>query len=172
MKLTLERVVSWIPCSEYRDNNNARLLELYPSKEADLTDVLRDDRIPVEDRVWVGCHALPWETIEPVVVGWVERAIRRCLGKSGIPEWEAWAERWLSGKDRTGETAWDASWAIGPATAVRAARAARAASAARAVEVAELAAWAARAAAAAAREEEAKKQLEEITEVVVNMKGA
>lgn len=30
----------------------------------------------------------------------VERGIRAVLGKSGCPEWEVWAERWMSGEDR------------------------------------------------------------------------
>ena len=165
MTVTFDQVVSWGPCREYREDGGARLLELYPSKEAELIDILRDDRIPVEDRVWLGCHALPWETIQPVVTGWVDRAIRRCLGKSGVPAWETWAEKWLSGEDRAWKKAVGAS-----AAAVAGAWAARAAwwAAVLTTEAsrADADAW------AAVREEEVKKQLEEITEVVVNMKGA
>ena len=167
MKVTFDQVIGWGPCSEYQEDGGARLLELYPSKEAELLDILRDVRIPEEDRVWLGCHALPWETIKPVVEGWVERAIRRCLGKSGIPEWETWAEKWLSGEDRS----WRAAAAWAAEAGAGAARAWAAGAWAARAWAAEAAAWAAEAAAWAAREEE-KKQLEEITEVVVNMKGA
>ena len=225
MKVSFDQVIVWAPCAEYQKDGGARLLELYPSKEADLIDVLRDERIPVEDRVWLGCHALPWETIQPVVEGWVERAIRRCLGKSGVPEWETWAEKWLSGKDQTvavakkaaawrrraraadaavwvaararatglnllvaaaeeaataagwasvaGAEAWDVVEAAAAArTAWAAEAAAEAAWAEAAASVAATwAAWAARARAAAEAREEVKKQLEEITELAINMEG-
>ena len=55
---------------------------------------------------------------EPQLQQWlnqmVERAIRRSLGKSGCPEWETWAARWLSGEDRTAEAA---AWAVEVAAA-------------------------------------------------------
>jgi hypothetical protein len=60
--------------------------------------------------------------------------------------WNAWADRWLSGEDRSAEAAW--AWAAA-AWAARAARAARAAEAAAAA--AARSAYAAEAAAAAAR---------------------
>jgi hypothetical protein len=75
----------------------------------------------------------------------VERAIRRVLGRSGSQVWETWAERWLSGEDRSEEAA-------------RAAAAARAE--ARVAWAAERAAWAARAARAARAEEEDEARLQ------------
>ena len=64
------------------------------------------------------------------------------------PEWSAWADRWLSGEDRSGEAA-AAVAAVAAAAAARAARAAaRAASAA--ARASEAAAWASEAAARAA----------------------
>ena len=57
------------------------------------------------------------------------------------PEWNAWADRWLDGSDRSVETAWEA-WAAAVATAdATAAEAEAAARAARAV--AQATAWAA-----------------------------
>jgi len=38
-----------------------------------------------------------------------ERAIRRVLGKSGIPTWEIWAEQWISGTDRSAGAASNAA---------------------------------------------------------------
>ena len=113
MKLTTESVLALGPCAEYRENGGARLLELYPSGAAELADVLRDERIPIADRVWLGCKTLPWATLKPRVEVWVERAIRLSLGKSGSPAWEQWAARWLSGEDRSvSAEAWAAAaWA-------------------------------------------------------------
>jgi hypothetical protein len=101
---------------------------------------------------------------EPQLQQWlnrmVERAIRRSLGKSGCPEWETWASKWLSGEDRTAQTAW-AAWAAAARTAVSwaAARAAAQAAAGAAAEAAAEAAagageaaWAAAEAAAEAGE--------------------
>ena len=59
------------------------------------------------------------------------------------PEWNAWADRWLDGSDRSVETAWEA-WAAAVATADAAADAAAAEAAARAARaVAQATAWAA-----------------------------
>ena len=38
-----------------------------------------------------------------------ERAIRRVLGKSGIPTWEIWSEQWLAGTDRSAGAASNAA---------------------------------------------------------------
>ena len=147
--LTIASVLALGPCAEYREGGGARLRELYPSGQAELADVLRDERINIEDRVWLGCNALPWDVLRPRVEVWVERAIRRYLGKSGCPEWEAWAERWLSGEDRSDMAAARAAEAEAAAWAAAAARAADAAVPAVAADAA--AAWerAARAAPAA-----------------------
>ena len=59
------------------------------------------------------------------------------------PEWNAWADRWLDGSDRSVETAWEA-WAAAVATADAAAAEAAAEAAARAARaVAQATAWAA-----------------------------
>ena len=147
--LTIASVLALGPCAEYREGGGARLRELYPSGQAELADVLRDERINIEDRVWLGCNALPWDVLRPRVEVWVERAIRRYLGKSGCPEWEAWAERWLSGEDRSDMAAARAADAAAAARAADAAVPAVAADAAAAWERAALAAPAARAARAA-----------------------
>ena len=67
---------------------------------------------------------------EPQLQQWlnqmVERAIRRSLGKSGCPEWETWAAKWLSGEDQTAWAARIAEVVVG-ATARAASAAAEAA---------------------------------------------
>ena len=171
--LTIASVLALGPCAEYREGGGARLRELYPSGQAELADVLRDERINIEDRVWLGCNALPWDVLRPRVEVWVERAIRRYLGKSGCPEWEAWAERWLSGEDRSDMAAVRAADAAAAARAADAAVPAVAADAAAAWERAARAAPAARAARAAwerAAEEEDRLMLEDLIELAEHNK--
>jgi len=48
---------------------------------------------------------LPEELLKQWLDSLVKRAIHRTLGKSGVPEWEAWATDWLSGADRSAEKA-------------------------------------------------------------------
>ncbi len=48
---------------------------------------------------------LPKSLLQQWLERTVERAIRLSLGNSGCPEWETWAFNWLSGEDRTEETA-------------------------------------------------------------------
>jgi hypothetical protein len=66
--------------------------------------------------------------------------------------WNAWADRWLSGEDRSAEAAWAAQATSWAAYAAQAAASWAAHAAARAAAAAAWAAWAAEAAAAAARE--------------------
>lgn len=68
-----------------------------------------------------------------------------------IPAWSAWADRWLSGEDRTAAEAWAAAVAWAARAAPESAESAESAAwAARATESSESVVWAARAAAAAA----------------------
>ena len=118
------------------------------NKEKMLNLMKVDDPIKaVEDVLESGL--LPKPQLQQWLNRMVERAIRRSLGKSGCPEWETWAAKWLSGEDRT---AWAAAAAAAAAWAVEAAAATAAAAAAAAAaawaEEAAAAAWAAAAAAA------------------------
>lgn len=116
------------PCDDYPE---ARLRKLI-GEGLTLQQVARK-RIPVEDKIWVFTRVLSDDVKQKWLDVIVERAIRRVLGKSGSDKWEAWANKWLSGEDRSEVAAWAA---------------AEAASAA-AVAAAWAAAWAARAAARA-----------------------
>ena len=89
----------------------------------------------------------------------VEAAIRIAMTRCTCPDWVGWAEKWLSGEDRSARAAWAAraaAWAA--AWAARAAAMAAARAAAEAAEAtaeaaeaaAEAAAWAAEAATRAA----------------------
>ena len=106
--------------------------------------------IPPKDRLWGMFRVWP-EFVGPTLDLAIERAIRRNLGKSGCPEWEKWAEKWLDGTDRS-RAATHAAYADAAADTAdaRAADTAYAAyAAARAADTAD-AAYAARAAARAA----------------------
>jgi len=138
MKITVELVQSWEPCEDYPEE---RLRELLGDGLAPL-EVAEVD-IPVDDRIWALLRReVLGAGLDRVLDAIVERAIRRSLGRSGVVAWEAWAERWLSGEDRSAGAAYAARAAAG-AAAYAAAYAAYAADAADA-------AWAAYAAARAA----------------------
>ena len=147
--------------------------------------------VPVTDRIWVLLRPeVLGDALRPVLERIVERAIRRVRGRSGVPEWEQWAEAWLSG-DRSAyaaaayaarfaaDAAWSAAYAARSAAdaARSAAYAARsAADAARfAAAAAADAAWSAAAAAArsaaaaAACDDERTKQLADIRAALVTM---
>lgn len=123
------------PCNQYPES---RVRELWGGRESLTPLEILDLPIPAADRVWVMCQpgVLPKEMREAAVSRIVTRAVRNYALPH--PATSAWAEKWLSGGDRTIEAA---------------AEAARAAA-----EAAERAAWAARAAAQAlaarAREED------------------
>lgn len=57
MKITIEQVLSWGPCDDYATEE--QLLEVTGGRrEMELLEALALD-IHVEDRIWLGCHALP-----------------------------------------------------------------------------------------------------------------
>ena len=60
--------------------------------------------IPAMDRLWLLCKA-PWSVIAPAIFAIVERSVRDHALSCGVPEIEAWAGRWLSGEDRSEESA-------------------------------------------------------------------
>jgi len=121
--ITVELVKSWEPCPRYTDARLKRLI----GKGLTIEQVLRK-RILARDRVWVAYHYLPKEVISKWLDIVVERAIRRCLGRSGSPKWEQWAEGWLDGSDRSAYAVHSAAYgavhsaAYGAANATRAAR--------------------------------------------------
>ena len=136
MKITVELVQSWEPCEDYPEE---RLRELLGDGLAPL-EVAEVD-IPVDDRIWALLRReVLGAGLDRVLDAIVERAIRRSLGRSGVVAWEAWAERWLSGEDRSAGAAYAARAAAG-AAAYAAAYAAYAADAADAAWAAGAAAW-------------------------------
>ena len=120
------------------------------NKEKMLNLMEVDDHVKAVEAV-LGSGLLPDPQLQQWLNQMVERAIRRSLGKSGCPEWETWAAKWLSGEDRTAEAAEAvarAARAASEAAAEAAEAVARAAAEAAAAEVARIA----RAAAAEAAE--------------------
>lgn len=144
--LTVDDILTLDPGDDYVKNNGA-LIRRYIGEGMKLVDILRMDAVPIRDRVWLACEALPWDVIgEPIMVE-VDRQVEACCLGCGVEETETWARRWLSGEDRSTAAAWDAAGAAARAAARAAAgAAARAAGASRASR----ASWAARAAARAA----------------------
>jgi len=92
-------VVAWKPCEDYSPD---RIAELVPKTGLTPVEVAALDSVPVEDRIWALLRSeVLGGALEGAVEAIVQRAIRRVLGHSGCPEWEEWAEKWLSGEDRT-----------------------------------------------------------------------
>ena len=110
--VTVDDVLALNPCSTY---TRGKLAELWGAREAITCREYSELPVPADDRLW-GMIRL-WPKAVPTWLDViVERAIRRSLGKSGNPLWETWAENWLSGEDRTRESA-EAAWAAEAAEA-------------------------------------------------------
>jgi hypothetical protein len=155
-KVTVDDVLAFNPCPDYP---RERLAELWGGREAITCREYAELDCPATDRLWGMVRFWP-EAVPDWLDVIVERAIRRSLGKSGCPKWEDWAEKWLSGKERSSSSAadaraaaWaagDAAWAAGATWAAGDAADAAWAAAAVGRRAAERAAAAARAAARAA----------------------
>lgn len=114
-----------------------RIKELWAGREAlTLREVCALD-IPAVDRVWLIAQDAP--------AGWVERIVARAVEthalRCGIPDVEAWAQRWLDGADRSAVTAWAARSAASGAKHWAASSTAEAAWAAWEAAEPEVAAW-------------------------------
>jgi hypothetical protein len=180
MKITREQLLSWDPCcrkegERYSDEN---LDKLFGGREALTPQDVAQLGIPPADFVWVWTRpgALP----DDVRQRWIDRVVRRAVEahalKCGIPEVEEWAERWISGEDRSRSASRSAAEAVRAARAAeRAALAAKgatwatwcAALAAGAAAWAEEAAWAAWSAVEAAEAAvEQQKQVEDLLHIL------
>ena len=154
MKITRELLRKWNAC--YSD---AQIAELVPESGLTPMEVADMDRVPVADRIWVLLrHEVLGEALVMVVDQIAEDAIRCVVGRSGVPEWEEWAQAWLAG-DRAyaaasaaayaADAAYAAAWVAASAAAYAAHAAASAAvyavasAAAHAADAAYAAAWAA-----------------------------
>jgi len=123
MKITRELLRQWDDC--YTDEKIAKLV---PVAGLDPVQVADMEAVPVDDRIWVLLRRkVLGDSLPSVVAKIVERAIRRVLGNSGVPEWEIWALAWLAGERgrdlamvaadaATRDSAW-AAWAAARAAA-------------------------------------------------------
>lgn len=80
--------------------------------EQTFEQLLLCEKIQEKDRLWAVWRLLPSELRQVALNTTLERSIRRMQGRSGVPEWEQWAERWLSGEDRSQAGAEAASEAL------------------------------------------------------------
>jgi hypothetical protein len=134
--LTPQQIVDLEPCGGY---DLEQVTELFDNKES-LTylEILDTDKIPLADIVWVFCR--PEILSVDIKNQWLEiittRAVTNCALHCGIDTVEEWATNWLSGDDRTDDSARAAYSASADAgdnavdAAYNAARAGRAAAAA------------------------------------------
>ena len=96
--ITVDDILGWNPCPRYTRKRLERLV----GDGVTLMEILRS-HIETKNKIWIATRpgVLSSRTRERWLEIMCERAIRRVLGKSGIPEWEIWAEQWISGKDRS-----------------------------------------------------------------------
>jgi hypothetical protein len=100
--LTAEFVLTLDPCWDL-DQINAYLAG---RSSVTLREVLLDTsgKIPKSHQGW-----LAWRLMtEDQRILWdthiLERVLPKFIGKSGMPEWDTWAENWVNGSDRSKET--------------------------------------------------------------------
>lgn len=123
------------PCDKYDRERIAKLCAGKPSLT--LLEILDHPDIPDEDKVWVACrdkNPTRHVAIEVIVTRCVTNHALHC----GIPAVEAWAQKWLSGEDRSSRAA---AWASRVAAWPSRAAADAAWNVARAVRNAADAAW-------------------------------
>jgi hypothetical protein len=93
------------PCDKY---DRERIVKLCAGKPSlTLLEILDHPDIPDEDKVWVACrdkNPTRHVAIEVIVTRCVTNHALHC----GIPAVEAWAQKWLSGEDRSSRAA---AWA-------------------------------------------------------------
>jgi hypothetical protein len=127
--VTVDEVLAMKPCSDY---TRERVEQLWSGRGALSVVEILDLDIPAEDRLWAVLReeVLGTELYRAFGHACADRAVERHALHCGIPKVEQWAARWLSGEDRTEDSAWNAwscAWscardaALGCATATWAA---------------------------------------------------
>ena len=138
--ITEDFVNAQSPCKRYPPE---RVHELFAGRDVLPYDDVFTLDIPAADKVWV--FALPGVLPDDVRERWREMFLTRAITNHaltcGAARVEAWAQRWLSGEDRSRDAAHAAAHAAALAAAGAAARAAAWSAAGAA---AQYAAWAAR----------------------------
>ena len=104
--ITVDDILGWNPCPRYTRKRLERLV----GDGVTLMEILRS-HIETKNKIWIATRpgVLSSRTRERWLEIMCERAIRRVLGKSGIPTWEIWSEQWLTGKDRSAGAASNAA---------------------------------------------------------------
>lgn len=69
-----------------------------------LSEIMALGDVPASDRVWLAYHLDGWDWYGALTAT-VDRMVRTYAADCGIPAIELWAQRWLSGDDRTVDTA-------------------------------------------------------------------
>ena len=104
---TVDEMLAEKPCDKY---DRERIVKLCAGKPSlTLLEILDHPDIPDEDKVWVACrdkNPTRHVAIEVIVTRCVTNHALHC----GIPAVEAWAQKWLSGEDRSSRAAWNAAW--------------------------------------------------------------
>ena len=135
---TIEQMIAENPCRRPVDYQDPKYLKtLWGDRETVTLLDIAEFNIPSEDRIWVATrpNALTPTGSDRWLTLIVTRAIKTHSLNCGIVAVENWAQSWLSGEDRTKESAESAASA---ASAARTARAAWAESAESAQQIQDL----------------------------------
>lgn len=101
--VTLEQVMATRPCYTCE-----RIKALAGGRTAmRLSEIMALEDVPARDRVWLAYNLGGWDWRGALAAS-VERLVHTYAAQCGIPSVERWAQRWLSGADRSIDAAWDA----------------------------------------------------------------
>ena len=116
MRITYKQLRT-VACDGYSDKQLRAITGAWTTARRAI-ERAREQGVPDEDIVHIACSVLPPDLRQRWVDGIIERAIR-CAYADATPDWQSWADRWLSGEDRSAwsaarsaEAAWAASRAI------------------------------------------------------------
>lgn len=87
--LTVDRIMAWGPCPDWPRKRIARAFG--KRKRISLLDVLGWDGASVEDRVWLGCRALPEREARLLACLWATRMLKREREAGYEPDEASWA---------------------------------------------------------------------------------
>jgi len=109
INVTLKQVRNLPLCIDYTQNDYALLEEMANGEtELPLAVILKQDGVPVHDRVWLACQ--DDELPEDMRKKWKERTVQRAVVNHamncGVDFVEQWAMGWINETDRSTDLAW------------------------------------------------------------------
>ena len=95
---TTEEILALKPCARW---DRAAIDAILGPTGLSLRAILTRDDVTVSDRLWVGWHLLSPDARRMALTTIVTRAVTTHARACGVPSVEIWADRWLTGVNRT-----------------------------------------------------------------------